>query len=255
MPARNWADLRAPDFPVSGDSLAVLPVAAIEQHGPHLPMGTDLMIAEGLLDSVRAECPDDLDLLILPVQAVGKSNEHAWAAGTLTLSAATVLAAWSEICRSVARAGVRRLVIVNSHGGNADVISILARELRVDPGLLAVRCSWGVFGFPEGLFSAREMAHGLHGGDIETSLMLAFRPYTVDMTAARDFPSAAEHLPVAPTGGAAFGWISSDLNPEGVVGEAHEARAEKGRATAAHQARGFIALCRDIQAMDWPPEG
>ena len=126
------------------------------------------------------------------MQAVGKSNEHLWAPGTLTLTAETALAAWVEIGLSVARAGLRKIVIVNSHGGNLDLVSILSRELRVRAGMLAVKCQWTSFGTPDGLYPARELAYGIHGGDMETSLMLAFRPETVDMAQARDFVSSAE---------------------------------------------------------------
>lgn len=253
MTARLWADLRAPDFAGLGPgAIAVLPTAAIEQHGPHLPVGTDALIAEGMLAAVRAACPADLDLLILPVQAVGKSNEHLWARGTLTLDAVTALRAWTEIGLSVARAGVRRIALVNSHGGNLDLVSILSRELRIRAGMLAVKCQWSSFGVPEGLYPPREMAFGIHGGDMETSLMLAFRPETVDMAQARDFASAAEGAPIAPTGPVSLGWISSDLNPEGVAGNAAAATAAKGRATAAHQAAGFIDLARGLRDLPLP---
>jgi len=245
----DWGDFRAPDFadidPMR--SIAILPLAAIEQHGPHLPLGTDSMIAQGMLSRLRETCPPDLDLRILPVQAVGKSNEHLWAAGTLSLSAPTALAVWGEIGRSVANAGIRKIVLVNSHGGNADLMSILARELRL-LGMLAAKCSWGAFGYPGGLYSQQELTHGLHGGDIETSLMLAFRPDTVDMSRAQDFRSSAENSPIAPVGPVSSGWIASDLHPDGVVGEAHLATAEKGRSTCAHQVDGFISLLRDVEA-------
>jgi creatinine amidohydrolase len=246
MTARDWACLRAPDFPPAEGTVAVLPTAAIEQHGPHLPVGTDSFIAEGMLAEVRARCPQDLDLLILPVQAVGKSNEHLWAPGTLTLDAEAALKAWVEIGLSVARAGVRRLILVNSHGGNLDLLGIVARELRIRAGMLAVKCQWTGFGSPEGLYTPQEAAFGIHGGDVETSLMLAFRPETVDMTAARDFRSSAEGAPIPPTGPVAYGWVSSDLNPQGVVGQAHLATAAKGRATAAHQAQGFLRLAAEV---------
>lgn len=254
MSARNWADLRAPDFETfdPDSTIAVLPTAAIEQHGPHLPVGTDTLIAEGMLEAVRSACPDDLDLLILPVQAVGKSNEHLWAAGTLTLSAATALSAWTEIGLSVARAGLRKLVIVNSHGGNLDLISILARELRVQAGMLAVKTQWGSFGSPDGLFSEQENTFGIHGGDSETSLMCAFRPETVDMDKAQDFRSTAETSLISPIGPISYGWIAADLSEHGVVGEAHLGTAEKGRALAAHQAAGFITLAQKMVEMSAP---
>ena len=246
MSARDWADLRMPEFEAldRARTIAVLPTAAIEQHGPHLPVGTDTLIAQGMLDTVRAACPEDLDLVILPVQAIGKSNEHLWAAGTCTLTAETALRAWTDIGLSVARAGLRKLMIVNSHGGNLDLISILSRELRVQAGMLAVKTQWASFGAPDGMFSPQEAEFGIHGGDRETSLMLAFRPETVDMSAARDFRSSAEETAIPPIGPTSYGWIASDLSESGVVGEAHLATPEKGHALAQHQARGFIELAQ-----------
>jgi creatinine amidohydrolase len=246
----DWQDFRAPEWravdPMT--TIAILPTAAIEQHGPHLPVGTDTIINQGLLDRLRQRCPDDLDLRILPLQAVGKSNEHLWAPGTLTLTAPTALAVWTEIGLSVARAGVRKLVILNSHGGNVDLISIVGRELRVQAGMLVVKLGWGAYGPPEGMYSKQEMTYGIHGGDQETSMVLAFRPETVDMTAARDFRSTAETTAISPIGTISYGWIASDLNPAGVVGEAHLATPEKGHATADKMVADVITLLRKVRA-------
>ncbi len=250
----DWADRRAPEFenidPLS--AIAILPTAAIEQHGPHLPVGTDTMIMNGMLDAFREACPDDLDPWILPVQAVGKSNEHLWAKGTLTLSAATALTAWTEIGLSVARAGFKKIVIINSHGGNLDLISILSRELRVQAGMLAVKCQWGNFGHPEGMYSDHEKKFGIHGGDVETSLMLEFRPECVDMSKAKNFVSSAETDLISPIGPISRGWIASDLSPDGTVGDASVATAEKGAQTTQHQVSGFIDLLRQVQQMPPP---
>jgi len=247
----NWADFRAPEFAAIDPmrTIAILPTAAIEQHGPHLPVGTDTLIAEGLLDRLRAACPDDLDIRILPVMAVGKSNEHQWARGTLTLTAATALAAWTEIGLSVARAGVRKIVILNSHGGNTDLCSILSRELRVQAGMLAVKAGWTVTGTPPGLFSDQELRFGIHGGDAETSLILAMYPHTVDMSAARDFRSTAESGPISPIGPVSLAWVASDLNPAGALGEAHLGTAEKGEALIAHIISGVIDLLRKVEGL------
>ncbi|MEM9972192.1 MAG: creatininase family protein [Pseudomonadota bacterium] len=251
----DWADYRANEFADIDPEhvIAVLPTAAIEQHGPHLPVGVDTMIAEGMLSELRRQCPDDLDIRILPVQAVGKSNEHLHAKGTLTLTAENALRVWTDIGLSVARAGVRKLLIVNSHGGNLDLISILSRELRVRAGMLAVKCQWGGFGAPQGMFSEREQMFGIHGGDRETSLMLHFRPGTVDMAAAKDFASSAETSPISPVGGVSYGWIASDLNSDGTVGEAHLATAEKGKATCEHQVKGVIDLLRIMRDQPLEP--
>lgn len=254
MSVYNWAECRAPDFDhIDPDrSIAILPTAAIEQHGPHLPVGTDTLIMEGMLATFREACPDDLEAWILPVQAVGKSNEHLWAKGTLTLSAASALQVWTEIGLSIARAGFRKLVIVNSHGGNLDLISILSRELRIQAGMLAVKCQWGSFGHPEGLFTEEERRYGIHGGDVETSLMRSFFPDTVDMTQAQNFKSAAMTDPISPIGPVSRGWIASDLNPDGTVGDASLATAEKGAATAQHQVAGFIDLLHKVRDMAPP---
>lgn len=245
----DWAEFRAPDFDGLDPErvIAVLPLAAVEQHGAHLPVGTDAMIAEGMLAALRARVPAALDLRILPVQAVGKSNEHLFAAGTLSLPAETALAAWVEIGLSVARAGIRKIALVNSHGGNLDLVSILARELRVRAGMLAVKCQWSSFGHPEGLFDPDELRFGIHGGDVETSLMLAFRPGCVAMEAAVDARSSAMAGGIPPVGPVAYGWIASDLHPGGTVGNATHATAAKGHATAAHQVDGLLALLEQMR--------
>jgi len=248
----EWSAFRADELAGCDPdrTIAILPLAAIEQHGPHLPVGTDTIIAEGMLAQLRADLPEDLDIRILPVQAVGKSNEHLFAPGTLTLDAEAALRCWIEIGLSVARTGLRKIVIVTSHGGNNDLMGVVTRELRVRANMLAVKCSWGSFGLPGGLYSDFEVAHGLHGGDVETSLVLAFAPQTVDMARAERF--ALSETPIPPVGPVSYGWIASDLNPAGVVGDAHLASADKGRATAAHQVAGFIAMLRDLTNMAPP---
>jgi creatinine amidohydrolase len=247
---RDWKDYRAPEFKAIDPmkTIAILPTAAVEQHGPHLPVGTDTIINEGLLAELKAICPADLDIRVLPVQAVGKSNEHLWAAGTITMTAETALRLWVEIGLSVARAGVRKMVILNSHGGNTDLISIVARELRVRAGMYVVRCGWGIGGLPEGMYEPQETTYGIHGGDVETSLVLHFRPDTVDMDAAQDFRSSAETSLISPVGPVAYGWIATDVNPHGVVGQAHLATADKGKATAAKMVADVAALLRKVEA-------
>ena len=244
----DWIEYRTTEFGYVDPmrTIAVLPTAAVEQHGPHLPVGTDTLIGCGMLSEVRKLVPENLDVRILPIQAVGKSNEHLWAAGTLTLTAETALRAWTEIGFSVGRAGVRKIVIANSHGGNLDLISIVARELRVRAGLYAVKCQWGNFGYPEGMYSEHERQFGIHGGDVETSLMLHFRPELVDMRAAENFKSVAEDESIPPTGPISYGWVAKDLNPKGTVGNAALATSEKGAATARHQAHGFVDLLIEV---------
>jgi creatinine amidohydrolase len=256
-----WGDYRTTEY-ASIDpeaTIAVLPVAAIEQHGPHLPVSTDTTIMNGMLETVIARLPEDLDIRILPVQSVGKSNEHVHAPGTLTLTPLAAIQSWADLGASVARAGVKKIVFVNSHGGNEEIMGIVARELRVAFKMLAVKTSWSRFGRPAGLYSDIEDRYGIHGGDFETSVMLHFRPDLVDMSKAQDFVSSVQRAErefelLKPTGTHAFAWIASDLNPNGVVGEAHLATAEKGRLTAEHQADGFIRLLQDVRKAklaDW----
>ncbi len=257
MPARFWLDLTTEEFRARdmGRTIAVLPVAAVEQHGPHLPVGVDTFIAEGYLARMMAQVPEDLDVLVLPVQAIGKSNEHLAFPGTLTLSAETAIRAWTEIGESVARAGCRKLVLVNSHGGNVAVLDIVARDLRVRLGLLVVTAAWHRLGYPPDLFTDSEMTHGIHGGEIETSLMLAFRPDAVAMDKAEDFAPRTlameqdfTHLrAIQPVG---FGWMAQDLHPKGAMGHAAAADAARGAAAADHGAAAFVALLREVNRFE-----
>jgi creatinine amidohydrolase len=250
-----WAELTSNDFRGLDPekTVAVLPVAAIEQHGPHLPVMTDTAIAEGMLGLLKDRIPPELNVLVLPTQRIGKSNEHLLSPGTLSLSAETLLHVLFETVEGVHRAGLRKLILANSHGGNSSVLAILARELRVKLGMLVVATHWGRFGLPDRMYDPVESRHGIHAGDIETSLMLAFRRDLVRMEEAKNFVSSAiamekEFTHLSPDGAHAFGWIAQDLNADGAVGDASNATAEKGRETAVHQIDGFIALLRDITA-------
>jgi creatinine amidohydrolase len=249
----RWGDLTTSDFAGLDPeaTIAVLPVAAIEQHGPHLPVSTDTVIADGMITEVLKQLPEDLSILVLPTQAIGKSNEHLRSPGTITLTAETALRAWTEIGEAVHRAGLRKLVMVNSHGGNVDLISIVARELRVRLQMLVVSAAWSRLGRPPGLYTEQELAVGIHAGDIETSMMLHLRPDLVRMEYAGNFAPATieiakEFAILRPTGFNAFGWIAQDLHPAGACGDASKATAEKGRLTAEFQAVEFIKLLRDV---------
>lgn len=257
LPTKYWAEMGWRDFAATDMSkvVAVLPVAAIEQHGPHLPVGVDTFINEGYQKRAIPAVPDDLPVLFLPTQCIGKSNEHIQYPGTLTFSWETLTRAWIEIGESVARTGCRKLIFINSHGGNVPIIDIVARELRVRANMLAVHAAWHRLGLPEGMYSPQERAHGIHGGDIETSIMLAFRPDTVKMSEAGDFVSTAvaiekENKQLRVTQPIGFGWMSSDLHPLGAVGDASNATAAKGEATADNGVKAFLDLLRDVHAFD-----
>lgn len=255
FPGRFWADLTWPDFQEADTAswIAVLPVAAIEQHGPHLPLSTDRDIMQGYLARVMTGVPADLPVSFLPLQNVGLSPEHRDYPGTLTLSPETALRVWTELGESVARAGVRKIILLSSHGGNTGLLEIVARELRVRRSMLAVTASLSRFGYPDGLFSADEIAHGIHGGEIETSLMLAFQPQKVRQNKLEDFPAETarmarefKHLRAAKPAG--FGWLTQDLNPQGAIGNARAASAIKGAQAAEYGAHAFIELLQDVAA-------
>jgi creatinine amidohydrolase len=246
----DWLSLTTEEF--ASARIAVLPVAAVEQHGPHLPVGVDSYIAEAYLERGHALLPEVSSVVFLPVQAVGASDEHRAFRGTLTLSPETALRVFIEIGESVHRAGIRKLVIINSHGGNTALIELAARQLRVRLNVLAVHASWGRFGYPDGLFTDAERTHGIHGGEIETSIMLAaypdlvrrdrianFIPSTYAME--REFACLRADFP------AGFGWMTQDLNASGAAGDASLATAEKGEAALRHGARAFVALLRDVE--------
>lgn len=265
LPRPYWQDMTTEDFSAPGVDtwIAILPIAAIEQHGPHLPTGTDRFINEGhIARAVELLAETELPATFLPILAVGKSNEHISSPGTLTLTWETLAKVMLEIGASVNRAGIRKLVIVNSHGGNAALIEMIVRELRVAHDMLAVQTAWSRFPHVPGLYGDQEARFGIHGGEYETSVMLALRPDTVKMAQAENFRSTQEsfveefkHLRAH--GGHPFGWKAQDLNPKGAVGDATLASAEKGRQSLDNAARQFLALLDDVARFDparlWRP--
>jgi creatinine amidohydrolase len=259
-PARFWSDLSTADFRALDRTraIAVLPVAATEQHGPHLPLSVDTDIANGVVAAALAHLPADLPALFLPTQAVGFSPEHARFAGTLSLKAETVLRLWTEIGESVAASGVRKLVLLNAHGGQVGLLDVVARDLRARLGLLVYSISW--FNLPltgpagedvNALFSADEHRFGIHAGDIETSLMLALSPERVRLPQAEYFRSTsqdrAQRFALLGNGRSAkLGWQMQDYNTQGAVGNAAAATAGQGQALLEAAGRGMAQLLAEL---------
>jgi creatinine amidohydrolase len=257
LPKRDWLEMTWEEIAGAATArwIAVLPLAAVEQHGPHLPLGVDSFIAEAYLGRAREILTDDLPVTFLPVQRIGISTEHLAYSGTLNLSAQTAIAAWTELGESVARAGVRKLVLVTSHGGNVAAMELVARDLRVRLRMLAVTVGWHRFGYPDGVFSGEEKKHGIHAGDIETSLMLAAKPSTVQMEkAARATPEtiamAQEFKWLGAYRPAGFAWMTQDLNRTGAVGDGTLAKADKGEAALSQGAKAFVELLREVDRFD-----
>jgi len=256
-PPRDWTAIAWPDVTKQDAAqwIAVLPLAATEQHGPHLPHRTDVLIAQAFLARVRELLPARIPATFLPVEEIGISTEHTDYPGTLTLSAGEALRSWTAIGENVARTGIKKLVMVSSHGGNSAAMTIVAQELRAKHGLLAVSTGWSRFGAPDGLFAPAELRHGIHGGAVETSIMLARYPHEVRHRAIANFaPSSiameqnyrwlSTHRP------APFAWQAQDLHPSGAAGDATQASAEKGERLLDHGARAFCDLLDDVDRFD-----
>jgi creatinine amidohydrolase len=263
LPSRFWADLSTRHFAQLAQSahlertVAVLPVAATEQHGPHLPVSVDTALLDGVITAALPHLAADLPVLFLPTQAIGKSTEHIRFPGTLTLSAPTLIALWSEMGASVARTGIKKLVLFNSHGGQVSVMDIVARDLRTAHGMLVYSTNW--YGLPLGdevlgLFPAEEHRFGIHAGDIETSMMLCLDAAHVDMTLAQNFHSSSQdraaQFPILGNGSSAkLGWQMQDYNPLGAAGNAAAATAHKGLALLDAAGLQLARLLAEVSAL------
>jgi creatinine amidohydrolase len=255
MKSGYWQELTTRDFSACDveKTIAILPVAAIEQHGPHLPLATDALINAGIVRATLPQVPKEVTALVLPPFDYGTSSEHEDFAGTLAIEPELLLNVWLDIVHDVARTGIRKVVILNSHGGQKSLVDLAALKIRIAHDMFAVRCSYFSFGAPAGLFASEEWAHGLHGGETETSLMLHLHPELVRVDRLRDFDSIAATLAQKnkwlgaekPIG---FGWKAQDLNPAGVAGNAARANAERGATYLAHIATSLAELLNEVAA-------
>ncbi|MCU0905742.1 MAG: creatininase family protein [Tabrizicola sp.] len=250
----HWADLTAPEFAALDRerAVAILPVGAIEQHGPHLTMSVDRDLTQAVLTRALPLVDPALTVLALPVQAIGKSTEHQAWPGTLSLSADTLLRVLHDIAASVHRAGVPRLMILNGHGGNRALLELACRDLRAEPGLITAHVAWDDLADAGAVVGDAEARNGLHAGDVETSAMLAAHSDKVRKDLTEDFNSA--HLtwqqahPDLGLGSAPLrpGWLMGDLNSKGAIGNAAAATAQKGETLLTNAARTLARLVGDF---------
>jgi len=252
----EWASLTTCELPqiAKQDPLAIVVLGAIEQHGPHLPLSTDLDIGQGLCRAALANLQPARPVLVLPPLAVGTSEEHQSFAGTLSVSGVQMVGLIEALGGSVAMAGVRRLLLLNAHGGNVAAMNLAALTLRRRHEMLVVKANYMALPPPVGVLAADELRCGLHGGQAETAMMLALHPDKVRLDKLEDFDcgwQANTHL--GPEGEAAWAWLAEDLNEAGVTGQASQATEAQGQALIQHYALALRRVISDSLALAWPP--
>lgn len=259
LASHRWSNLNTRDFAAldPARALAVLPLGATEQHGPHLPLSVDSVLVDGVVSAALTHLGPTDPVLVLPTQTVGLSTEHTAFAGTLHMSPQTLIQVWCDIGASVARAGVKKLLMFNAHGGNVGLMDVVARELRAKHGLIVYSSSW--YSLPldaevMAQFSDDEHRFGIHAGDIETSMMLALSPAHVDMAQAQNFPStsqdrARQYAVLGNGKSAKFGWHMQDYNPQGAAGNAAAATQAKGQALVQSAGAQLALLLKELVAL------
>jgi creatinine amidohydrolase len=250
-----WQDLVTTDFGrVDAErTIALLPVAAVEQHGPHLPLATDGLINDGVVRAALERLSADITLLVLPAQSVGLSPEHTSFAGTLSIRDSLLLDVWTDLGRSVARAGLRKLIVFNTHGGQKSLVDLLAVRLRSELGMFVVRATYFSFGALPGLFDPAEVVHDIHGGEVETSLLLHLRPDLVRTAALADFKGlphelAARHRLLGAEKPVGIGWRAEDLHAAGACGNAARADGRRGAQHLQYLADRLAGLVGEVAA-------
>jgi len=251
---RRLHELRHPEVAerIGPGSIIIQPIGAVEQHGAHLPLNTDLVVAEAAASALVERHGDQHDLWLLPTISASKSNEHAWAAGTLWLSARTLLTVVEDIAASVAATEARRFVFLNGHGGNSSLLNVACRELRLSHGLATFLVHPMVPPDQGGESAANERGMGIHGGHLETSLMLALEPDLVRMDLATANLPDLDTRHVRFGGPVTFGWRSDDFGPSGIIGDPTSATAEIGAAVFEEIVATLGEIMGEVSEFDLP---
>jgi len=251
----HLADLSGPDIErrLNANSILVQPLGAVEQHGPHLPLNTDLIVANAVAEAAVSRVGEELDVWVLPALAYTKSNEHAWSPGTIWLSATTLLAVLDDIGRCIAKTPAKRLVFLNGHGGNSSLLSAANRELRLKYGLMTFLAHPGMPADQGGTSAEGEHGMGVHGGTDETSIMLHLAPHLCTMAKAeRRIPEALAKTSYVKFGGkVSFGWLSNDFFEDGYIGDPTTATAEHGKELFDGSVTAFCEALREISTFNF----
>lgn len=253
--SRNLGDLRGPEIvsKITARSIFVQPLGALEQHGPHLPFNTDEIIATAVAEATVHEVGERFDVWLLPTLSYTKSNEHAWAPGTIWLSAITMLSVLDDIGRCISKTNAHKLVFLNGHGGNSALLNVVNRELRLDHGLQTFTAHPSMPPDQGGASAESELGMGIHGGTDETSVMLHLRPDLVDMSkAVRRVPEKmALNKHVRFGGSVSFGWLSNDFFLDGHIGDPTHATAELGSRMFASAVKNFGEALGEVSTFNF----
>jgi creatinine amidohydrolase len=252
LPYLSWSEIEA--LPDKADTVIVLPAGSVEQHGPHLPCLVDSIIAAGVVGHALARLPASVPAFALPPITYGKSDEHLHFPGTITIEGSTLLATVTEIGESVYRAGFRKLLIVNGHGGQPQVMEMAARELRLRHGDFVVlpHFTWRVPHVAGRFLAEREKRLAMHAGHAETAILMALAPETVHMErAVTNYPPDFGCPTLSADGRAAAAWTARDFGPSGIIGDPLPATPEQGHAILQSLADSWARGITELHALKW----
>ena len=248
-----WGELTTESFRrINPEStVAILPVAAIEQHGPHLPLNTDAQICGSLVKRVIAKTTAETQIIALPLMEIGESSEHRDFPGTLSFLPEHLISLWTSLGKQVQKVGIKKLLILNTHGGQPSIVDLVAQRLRTESQMLVVGINSFHLGVPDELFDPQEIANGLHAGEIERSMMLHLNPSAVKMELSENFVSrspltTSNHKHIGPSGVARAAWQTQDFNPKGALGNASNADSKRGALLISYMVEQILQVLGDI---------